>query len=206
MPLMDALGITNNSSEVVAEITGMLTQSLTPYIATIDRSNKNIDFSSLKRVGVSGIVIEAGYLYTPLHGKVSDYRNPRLKEQCQLSEKQNLPFGLYATSRARSVTEAKQEIDNLKMCIRLYPPQIGVWLVPDFSVNKKTADAIVNEYYNAFLNLGLKGQIGFYATESQLKTFSYDKVANDWHLWLVKHLMGVKPIEEIMKPETFKVG
>ena len=201
----NTLNLMGNPTEVVSEVTGLLTKSLSPYIATIDRTNKSVHFDDLKSAGVSGIVIEAGYLFTPSHGKVSEYKNPNLKAQCQFTTAANLPFGLYATSRARSVSEAKQEIDNLAMCIRLYPPKIGMWLVPDFSINKKVADEIVNEYYNAFLNLGLKGQMGFYATEKQLKSFSYDKVADNWHLWLVKHMSSVKPIDEIMTPETFKV-
>ena len=205
MPGIDALNLTGNSADVVEDITALLTKSLSPYIATIDRNNKSINFARLKDLKVSGVVIEAGYLFTPSHNQVSEYRNPLLKMQCTGTTSAKLPFGLYAVSRARSTAEAKKEIENLSMCIRLYPPQIGVWLVPDFSVTKKMADSIVTDYYNAFLNLGLKGQIGFYATERQLKTFSYDKFANNWHLWLVKHLSSIEPINEIMTPETFKV-
>lgn len=173
-----------------------------PYIATIDRNSRNINYTLLKNVGVIGVVAEAGYLYNAVHTKVT-YQNPRLHDQIEQIESAGLPYGLYATTKARSVKEAKEELKELSLIIQTYPPQLGMWLKLSMTSNKTINNSIVDTYYDRFIELGLKDQIGFYATRSQLNHITWAEYQSDWYLWLDDHVTSFVDLNQLLTPQFF---
>ena len=175
------------------------------YIATLDRYSPDVNYSQLKKNNLSGVIIEAGYLYNSAHIK-QYYRNPKIHEQCMSASKADVPFGLYCDCKARSLKEAEEELYQLSFCIRKYPPVLGMWVHFQLVKSKSINDSIVDYYKNYLTLLGLKGMIGILATEAELKTISYkDKHAKDWELWLNKHVNSVNEIEKLLDPTFFSV-
>ena len=175
------------------------------FIMTIDRNVLNVDYTKLRKHKVSGVIIEAGYLYNSIH-QIVPYRNPNLKTQCLLASKSKMSWGLYCECRARSDTEAKQELKELAFCIRKYPPVLGLWV--HFSLVKSLAinDNIVDTYKKELVRLGLKGKIGIIANEAELKCISWKtKHYKDWILWINKPVSNLSDIEQLLDPQFFSV-
>ena len=176
--------------------------SFDPYVATIDRNSRGINYTVLKNLGVIGVVAEAGYLYNTVHSKVT-YQSPRLSDQIQDIKSAGLPYGLYAITKARSVKEAKEELKELSLVIQTYPPQLGMWLKLSLTSNRTINNSIVDTYYDRFIELGLKDQIGFYVTRSQLNQISWSNYQSDWYLWLDDHVMSFVDLNQLLTPEFF---
>lgn len=176
--------------------------SFDPYVATIDRNTSFVNYNSLKNLGVIGVVAEAGYLYNAVHEKVR-YQSPRLSAQIDAIEAANLPYGLYATAKARSVLEAKEELQELSLIIQTYPPQLGMWLKLSLTSNRTINDNIIDTYYNRFVELGLKDQVGFYANRTQLNQITWSEYQSDWYLWLDDHVTSFTDLNQLLTPEFF---
>lgn len=178
---------------------------LNPYIVTINRGTKaNYNYTKLKHFGVTGVLIEAGSLYNSIHQEVP-YRNPKLHMQCKEAEKSKMPFGLYCDVRSRSVQEAEKEIYELSLCIKKYPPKLGVWLHLQLLKSKAINHQIINTYYNNLVNLGLKNKIGFYVTKQELNSIDWKKYQDVFYLWLVEHINTTEQIEQLLTPEFFSL-
>lgn len=175
-----------------------------PYIATIDRNTTSVNYTRLISMGVVGVVIEAGYLYNSMH-EVQNYQSPRLSAQVEAVQEAGIPFGLYAWSKARSVMEAKAELEELSTIIRTYPPQIGVWLKLTLTNNRTVNNNIVDTYYNEFIELGLKDQIGFYVTEAELSQITWENYYDNWYLWINKHVTSTVDLNQLLTPQFFDV-
>ena len=175
------------------------------YIITIGRNSPIPNYANLLKNKVSGVIIEAGYLFNSQHQKVY-YRNPKLREQCTTASKANIPWGLYCDSKARSVTEAKEELYQLSFCIRKYPPVLGMWVHFSLVKSKSINDSIVTTYKNELIRLGLIQRIGIIATESELSTISWKETHyKDWVLWLNRHISNFTEIQQLLSPEFFTV-
>lgn len=175
------------------------------FIITIDRNSPTPDYKDLLKNKVSGVIIEAGYLFNSLHQRVS-YRNPKLQSQCLLASQFKISWGLYCDCKARSIDEAKEELYQLSFCIRKYPPVLGMWV--HFSLVKSTAinDGIVNTYRDELIRLGLKGKIGIIATNTELGKISWkDKHCKDWVLWIDDHVTNLSDVEQLLSPSFFSV-
>ena len=175
------------------------------FIITINRSSPTPNYKELLKHKVSGVIIEAGYLFNSLHQRVS-YRNPNLQSQCLLASQSNISWGLYCDCKARSIAEAKEELYQLSFCIRKYPPVLGLWV--HFSLVKSTAinDGIVDTYKQELTRLGLKGKIGIFANKSELNRISWkEKHYKDWILWLNNHITNLQDIQQLLCPSFFSV-
>lgn len=177
-------------------------EALDPYIVTIDRNTKDVNYNALKKLGVSGVLIEAGRLYDSIH-KEQSYRNPKLDAQAHAASDADVPFALYTDVRSRSVDEAKKELYELSFCVRRYPPALGVWLRLNLVKSKSENNKIIDTYYKELVKLGLKGKVGFYATESQISKIDWTKYSDDWYLWLDKHVTRIADIDQLLTPEFF---
>lgn len=194
---------TNNSGSTIGEHE-LDREKLNPLIVTIDRNSiVNIDFDTLKKNDVVGVMIEAGYLYNSNHIKQSRYRNPRIDDQVKAVNRAGLSYALYAITRAKTTTEAKEELVELSFVINKYPPLLGVWIDIDLKSSIAINDRIVNTYKDYLVGLGLKSKIGIYATKSQLSKITWTKHCNDWSLWWVSHTKDMKIIDEVWSPEFF---
>lgn len=175
------------------------------FIITIDRNSPTPNYKDLLKNKVSGVIIEAGYLFNSIHQRVS-YRNPKLQSQCVLASQSNISWGLYCDCKARSIDEAKEELYQLSFCIRKYPPVLGMWV--HFSLVKSNAinDGIVNTYRDELVRLGLKGKIGIMANKSELARISWkEKHYKDWVLWLNNHITNLQDIQQLLSPSFFSV-
>jgi len=177
---------------------------ITPYIITIDRNTGYVNYTEMKKLGVIGVMIEAGSLFDVTHREVS-FRNPKLDEQYRTAKKNDLPVALYIDVRSRSVAEANRELYELELTLRRYPPELGIWLRIGLAMTKATNDNIITTYQNRLLTLGFKGRMGVYATPTQLKQISWNKFYNDWYLWLNEHVSNTNVLDNILTPDFFIV-
>ena len=184
---------------IVSEIPGMDTIA---YMATIDRTTTTVDYDKLKANGVVGICIEAGYLFDEAHRKVT-YNSPRFRKQVADARAANLSVALYATTRARSIEEAKQEIHELSLCIRTAAPELGFWLKLKLNNSVLVNDAILKTYQQELVRLGLKDRIGLYVKKSDLNRITWKVQSNDWWLWIDSHLTSVASMNELLTPHVF---
>lgn len=179
-------------------------EDFTPYAITLSRSSPTVNYTALRRIGVSIAVFEAGYLFDSIHIKQNRYRNPHLSKQIELAQENNIPFGLYAEVRARTISEAKQELKELALVVRRYSPQVGVWLKLFFNNSRTTNNQILNTYYTYLTEkLGLKDQLGLYVTRSQLSRITWDDYYEKFYLWLIDHVSSIDNLDELLTPQFF---
>lgn len=178
---------------------------ISPYIITLDRRSRNLDFNQLQTLGVVGVIIEAGSLYDVTH-KVVNYRNPILHSQALSVTEAGLRFGLFSDVKARNTAEAIKELSELRKCILMYPPTLGMWLRLCLTRTVTTNDAILDKYCEELNRLGLKGRIGIQCTRDDLKYISWDKHKENYYLWLVDHINSTDNIQELLIPEFFESG
>ena len=161
-------------------------ESLMPYIITANRSSSFFMLNTAK--GVSGVLLEAGYLFDNNHIKQNNFRNPNLTNQINTVKNAKLSVSFYMYGRARTESEAQMEISELSKILRINPPKFGVWIIPEMNQSKVQNDRILDVYKTKLQNLGFTNKIGLYATPQQLSTISWDYHQNYWYLWLVNHV------------------
>ena len=175
---------------------------LNSRVLILNRTSKNTDLSKANKHRISGVIIEAGCLYDTLH-REKDYRSPLLDSQVKSASKNKISFGLYTDVKARSLSEASKEIDELRQCVQVYPPALGVWLHLQLSRSKSENNRIIDLYYKELVKMGLKGRIGFYATKSELSKIEWSKYYNDWYLLWNNHIKDLSEIETLLTPQFF---
>ena len=163
-----------------------------------------VNYSVMKQHRVIGVLIEAGSLYSIAHTE-QHYQSPSLKSQVAAAIQHNMPYGLYATVRSRSVTEAKKELYELSLIIRTYLPLLGVWLQIQFTSGVSTNDSIMDEYYRQLVDIGMQGQIGVYASRNQLNKITWDNYCNEIFLLLDEHVDSMNDINQLLTPEFFSL-
>ena len=184
-------------------------EDLNPYIVTLTRKThiiKDTEWDKLKDARVRGALIETGRLYDDSHRQV-DFRNPRLKTHVESLQKAKLPWGLYIEMRAKNTAEADKEIEELQPCVRLYPPELGLWLQCTFTKSVSVNDKILQRYYDELERLGLKNKIGIICTKKDLDLFSWEKKWSDYYcLWLIEHVKDTSELETLLTPTFFLSG
>lgn len=179
-------------------------EKITQYLITLDRNTKKVDYKKLQQLGVVGAIIEAGSLFDNAHKEIY-YVSPKLKSQTEEAAKARIPIGLYTQVRARSVSEAKKEIAEMRTCVQKYPPSLGLWLNLKLANTKNINNDIIELYYNEAVDLGLKDKVGIYATKTQLKLIDWDKFKTKFSLWIVDHLSDISEADKLLEPEFFDV-
>ena len=184
-------------------------EDLNPYIVTLTRKThiiKDTEWDKLKDARVCGALIETGRLYDDTHRQV-DFRNPRLKTHVESLQKAKLPWGLYIEMRAKNTAEADKEIEELQPCVRLYPPELGLWLQCTFTKSVSVNDKILQRYYDELERLGLKNKIGIICTKKDLDLISWEKKWSDYYcLWLIEHVKDTSELETLLTPTFFLSG
>lgn len=184
-------------------VTLIAVDKIDPYIITLDRNSDDVDCEKLIEFGVVGAIIEAGRLYSVSHQEVY-YKNPKLDDQIKSLLEHNIPVGLYTSVCARSLAEAKKEIDALVIWVQTYPPPLGVWLHLKLAEKTPNNDEIIEEYYNRLHDIGLKNKVGIYATRTQLSYISWeDNFCDKFALWLIDHLTEFDELDELLQPSLF---
>lgn len=184
------------------------TSVLSPYIITTSRSTSSVNYTQLKKLGVTGVVLEAGQYYDVVHNEENPitYRNPKLKSQILEAVQSEIPYGYWHPVRARTAEEAYKEARALVSLIRLWPPFIGVWLKLELVKTKYVNDTILDTYREVLTDAGLYNQMGIYCNKSQLKNISWDKHQDHFLLWLDEHLSTTFDVDELLSPGFFNVN
>lgn len=195
-------GIFKPVTNIVSSIDHTL---LKPYVLTVDRNSAEVNYTSAKSKGVSGVVVEAGKLYDTLHRKIKPFRNPKVEHQVKKISEADLPFGFYFNGSARNATEAKAEIYELSFIVRRWPPKLGVWITHDFNQAQINNTIVLDAYYERLVALGLIGAIGLYVTSDQLSRIDWKTHQNRWFLWIKKHVDGLSEVDSLLQPEFFDI-
>lgn len=182
---------------------------LTPYIITLDNSSPAVDLSELKKIGVVGAFVDAGYLYTQTHTRLalnSNWiRNKSMTDQIKAVKAADLKLGLFFYARASTIAQVKEEIDGVDNIIRNNYVDLGVWLVPSLTSDIATNDRLLNAYYSELSKLGVTDRIGLYCNKYFLKQITWKDQCLNWYLWLVDHVNDISVLGGLLDPEFFNV-
>ena len=178
----------------------------TPYAITVDRYAPDLNYTKLKELGVTAAVFEAGFLYDGIHIRQERYRNPQLDSQIQKAIDNNIAYGLYADIRSKTVEEAKEELKELSIVVRRYPPQIGLWLRLLYNNLKAINEKILDQYYDTLFKIGFKDQLGLYVTNAQLQKITWDNYYEKFFLWIIDPISSFDNLDEILTPAFFMIG
>lgn len=194
-----------NISNNVAPTSKLELNTVSPYLITVSRKTKSIADIDFKGLGVSGCIVEAGYLYTDTGLKQKTFRNPYVYDIVEYCIKNNIPYGYYVPCGAIDEKQAKEEIYWLSYIVRKYPTQIGVWLELTRDNSKIVNDSLITTYQMELIKLGLAGQIGLYLDKTKLKKISWSKFCDDWLLWYVDHTGDLADLTKATNKSFFEV-
>ena len=180
---------------------------LKPYVITVTRNTKSkIDYTAMIKYGVSGVVIEGGYLFELPHKRVATFRNPLAYKQAEDALNNKLPIGWLMYGRAKTVKEAQDEMYQLSFLIRKYSPTLGVWVVMQIDGGSiQNNDNILNTYKSELIRLGLKNKIGIQCSESFLSKITWSVHQRDWLLWTIHHVSKLSELDKLLDPTFFDI-
>lgn len=147
----------------------------------ISEHNGSVDFNSLKKAGVSFVIIRCGY--------GSDYANQddsRFSENVRKAEQAGMPWGVYLYSYAKNASMAKSEAKHVLRLLGGKEPLYGVWYdVEDPQLSGCDVVSTSKTFCDAMEAAGLYA--GIYASLSWLKGAlnsskldAYDKWVAQW--------------------------
>lgn len=177
-------------------------QNLTPYIVTLDRNSPSVSYDVLKNSGVVGLMIEIGYLFTPItHLKQGTLHNPKLMSQINFAKENSLDYGFIYYGRAQTKDDVKAEVADMSAIIRLNYAKLGIWIKPDSTVT----DALLDVYYDELEKLHVTDRVGLYCERSYLNKIKWSKHYLNWYLWLIEPVKNISELDELLTPEFFDV-
>ena len=178
-------------------------QHFNPFLLTITRASKNIQWSKLKKKRVVGAVVEGGYLYNARHQVVKKFDNQQLETQCAKLQKYKLPYGMYMYGRARNEAEAKQEMYWFSFPIYRHPPKMGAWIKLELITNKTMNNKIMSIYYHSLVDLGFQSKMGIICTKAMLNKIDWKKWQKYFLLWEIKHVSSTSELLKLEDPKFF---
>lgn len=176
------------------------------YVITLSRnSSDSLDYSKLKSNGVVGAIIEGGYLYYPNSTiQVPVFQSPKFEKQKKSIEAQNLEWGFYFITRARTVAQAQSEMYEIRLMLNHYPCRFGIWLKLELPKNQVNINNQIIEYFQyELIRLGFMSKIGFYTDKESLNNITWDKFKDRWLLWIIDHVEDVAKIQKLLVPHFF---
>lgn len=186
--------------------------AISPFIARLEHDASNVNYDGLQKMGVVGILFHGGSYYDKDHSERPHQSDIHLYGQMQEYQKSKtlMPFAIEYTSRAQSVDEAKKECKAFYYILAKYRPKLGAWVRPQFdkSMKKDIASAIIDTYYESFVNWGFKSKCGIIATMKQAELIQWPMQANYMPLWLEGSLDEKlkDTVEEVLTPSYFKLN
>jgi hypothetical protein len=173
------------------------------FMVTIGRNTRNTDFERLSEIGVIGVCIEAGYLFSSSHMRQRNFMNPKIASQVQGAKDAELDFSLYMDARARTPVEAMEEMEAFQHMLRRHTPTLGVWLKIHMGLNKSMNDLIVDEYYKHLVKFGLVDKVGFYCNRRQLELIDWERHKENWYWWKDEHVSDIQIVNTLLTPQFF---
>ena len=93
-----------------------------PYIVMFDR-DADVNYKTLYDLRVTGAIIEAGYRFDSNGNRTKKFDNPNIAKQIENLEKYNIPYGMYTICRAKTIADAKTEIQYFQYQLYRYNPK-----------------------------------------------------------------------------------
>lgn len=198
--------LASNEAEALRAQSTVAVKSIKPYVIFPAPSETNINFASLKEIGVIGAMLNAGERYNDAHELVT-YRTQNVYNQTLDALAVKMPHAYVYTTHARTEDEVKEEAYWFRFVASKYPPKLGVWLHCKFDVTESIARKLVDKWYSYFVEWGFKSKCGIYATLKQAKKIGWPAQATYMPLWLEGELTdSVCPDEELLTPAFFKLA
>lgn len=203
-------GITYQGTTTTATTTATTTVTIdyskfTPYVVMLDRNSRDVPYIKLRRNKVSSALVEAGYLFTGNHKKVSNFENPQLKSQILNLKALELPYGMFMTARAKTIEEAKEEIYQMSFPLRRYTPLMGAWLRINLTDNKSLNNKIMRIYAEQLARLGFGNKMGIICDLDTLTQFDWNTYKEMFFLDLVDHVKDTNSLNTLLDPAFFDV-
>lgn len=181
-------------------------KSIKPYVIAPSPSILNVDYASLKDLGVVGAMLDAGARYDKNHSLIR-YRSEKIYRQTAEVQGAGLFHSYIYTTRARTTKEVREEAYWFYYVVSKYPPKLGVWLRCEFDVSNDKAEKLVQDWYYFFVDWGLKSKCGLRCTKKQAEKIGWPKQCEYMPLWLEGELPeNVCPDDEILTPSFFKMN
>ena len=186
-----------------------MTNSVTPYLLTIDRLSKIPPASVIQSQKISGAIVEVSdYFDFITHARQKDAVNPNLVQQLKTLNQLNLPYGFYLTLRSRTVAEVDAELAYFFSIISGMYPKVGIWVRCHFyHVLKADNNVLINRCFEIFKARGFANQIGLYLNESNFNKITWENYAANWLLWLDKPITTSTELQYLLvdgiTPEGF---
>lgn len=199
-----------------------------PFVVSVDQNTSKVDHDKLRKLDVVGEFIDAGQLFSGPGKRKDRFEQPRFDEQVAQADDSKMPYGLYATTYARSVQEAQAELDELQILVKRHPPKLGFWLKLALEAPKakyakdddksnpeeikrskadpirKRNDEIIKLYEDNLVEWGFKDQIGFYCSKEQLDSITWHDHMESWYWWMVRHVDDVSNFStDVPTPKYF---
>lgn len=180
-------------------------KQINPYVVKFKNSYnpKKIDIDMLWLCGVIGAFVDIGS-----YSEKQKFNTDDVYDICDalMEDGKYMPYGFTFKSRAATVADVREEAYWLHFIIVKYPPKFGLWIEPDFK-NTKLAPTLLQEWYEFFVDWGLKSKCGIYADREQADNIGWPAQSNYMALWLAGEMTdAVCPDEELLTPTFFKLN
>ena len=176
---------------------------ITPYVVCINENTPELDYQKLKEKDVVGVLIDTGSYFNELHEVNYPVRNQNLDAQVQAAKLAYVPFGFIVNVKAQSIEEAYAEFADMKLIVRRYPPQLGVWLNLDLGDDIDVNTEIINQYYRVLYDYGFYDQMGLYGDREHIDKIKWDENYMRFYWVMNRHLSSLDKVHQLPKPEFF---
>lgn len=181
--------------------------AINPYVARIRTIGIKVDYKALRKVGVIGVVFNAGEKIDSKHNVLPAKSNQELYAMAEEAKAANLPFGYEFTTHAQSIADVKTECDSFFYIANHFSAKLGVWIRPDFKKTNQLGHEIIDKFYEYFVEWGYKSRCGIIASYEQARIIGWPTQCNYMPLWLEEQLdENVAPAEEVLTPSFFKLN
>lgn len=176
-----------------------------PYIITLGDNSTTPPAEALRKLGVAGVIIEAGSLFTTTHAKNTTFRSKKLKKHVEWCKENDFQWGLLWEARARNRAEAIEEMDCFYYLANLYSPAIGAWLRLSLTQNKIINNGILEEYYKALDKMGLGLRAGIKTTYDKLELIDWtDNLSYKFAFWVDDPIDKIEELDALLEPSHFE--
>ena len=178
-------------------------KSIHPYVIQPAPNELNINYDALRDQGVIATMLDAGERFNAKHERVK-YRTETIYKQSEEALKAKIPHSYIYTTRAKDVKEVREEAYWFYFVVSKYPPKLGIFLKCQFDVEDKTAEDLVERWYEFFVDWGFKSKCGLYCTKEQAKKIGWPKQCKYLPMWLGGEMTDtVCPDSELLTPSFF---
>lgn len=157
---------------------------MTQRAIDVSKWNGDIDYKSVKSVGINNVIIQCGY------GIESTQKDPYFEKNYEKAKANKLQVGVYHYSYAKNIVEAKKEA---KLCLSwIKGKELDLPIYIDMEeekltyLGKDTLTKIAIEFCKIIEKAGYTA--GVYANANWFKNhLNYDLIKNSYSVWLAQY-------------------